>query len=43
MGRFVNGRFFNALSWVIVAALIVLTVILVVTSVFPGLAGPSNR
>jgi Mn2+/Fe2+ NRAMP family transporter len=37
MGKFVNGRIFNALSWAIVVALIGLTVILVITSVFPGL------
>ena len=39
MGRFTNGRVFNALSWVIVAALIALTFILVVTSVFPNFLG----
>jgi Mn2+/Fe2+ NRAMP family transporter len=37
MGRWVNGRFFNGLSWAIVAALILLTVVLVLTSVFPNL------
>lgn len=36
MGRFVNGRVFNALAWAVVATLIVLTVILVITSVLPG-------
>jgi NRAMP (natural resistance-associated macrophage protein)-like metal ion transporter len=39
MGRFVNGRVFNVISWVMVAVLILLTVILVITSVFPGLLG----
>ena len=39
MGSFVNGRVFNVLSWVTVAALIVLTFILVVTSVFPNFLG----
>jgi Mn2+/Fe2+ NRAMP family transporter len=39
MGRFVNGRVFNALAWAMVVVLIVLTVILVVTSAFPGLLG----
>ncbi len=39
MGRYVNGRVFNALSWATVVILIVLTVILVLTSVFPGLLG----
>jgi Mn2+/Fe2+ NRAMP family transporter len=37
MGRWVNGRFFNGLSWATVAALILLTVVLVLTSVFPNL------
>jgi Mn2+/Fe2+ NRAMP family transporter len=36
MGRFANGRAANVLSYVIVAALIALTGILVITSVFPG-------
>jgi Mn2+/Fe2+ NRAMP family transporter len=39
MGKFVNGRGFNVLSWAMVVVLIVLTVILVVTSTFPGLLG----
>lgn len=39
MGRFVNRRIFNAISWVIVTALIVLTVILLITTLFPGLLG----
>ncbi len=39
MGKFVNGRVFNIISWVMVVVLILLTVILVVTSVFPGLLG----
>ena len=39
MGKFVNGRGFNALSWAMVIVLIVLTIILVVTSTFPGLLG----
>jgi Mn2+/Fe2+ NRAMP family transporter len=37
MGRWVNGRIFNALSWAIVVVLILLTAVLVVTSVFPNL------
>jgi Mn2+/Fe2+ NRAMP family transporter len=37
MGRWVNGRFFNGLSWTIVIVLILLTVVLVLTSVFPNL------
>ncbi len=36
MGRFVNGRAFNMVAWAIVMALIILTGILVMTSVFPG-------
>jgi Mn2+/Fe2+ NRAMP family transporter len=39
MGKFVNGRSFNVLSWAMVVVLIALTVILVVTSTFPGLLG----
>jgi Mn2+/Fe2+ NRAMP family transporter len=39
MGKFVNGRAFNIVSWVMVVVLILLTVILVITSVFPGLLG----
>jgi Mn2+/Fe2+ NRAMP family transporter len=39
MGRYVNGRVFNVLAWVIVLALIALTAILVITSVLPGLLG----
>ncbi len=37
MGRFVNGRVFNVLSWAFVAAMIALTVVLVITSLFPSL------
>ena len=39
MGRWVNGRFFNGLSWVIVVALILLTAVLILTTVFPNLLG----
>lgn len=39
MGRYVNGRAFNLLSWVMVVVLVILTVILVITSVSPGLLG----
>jgi len=39
MGRFVNGRVFNAIAWAMVAVLILLTLILIVVSVFPGLLG----
>lgn len=37
MGRFVNGRLANAISWVMVIVLILLTVLLVLVSVFPNL------
>lgn len=37
MGNFVNGRWFNVLSWIIVIALIALTAILVATTLFPNL------
>ncbi len=39
MGRFVNGRVFNAIAWAMVAVLILLTLILIVVTVFPGLLG----
>jgi Mn2+/Fe2+ NRAMP family transporter len=39
MGKYVNGRIFNVIAWGIVGLLILLTVILVVVSVFPGLLG----
>jgi Mn2+/Fe2+ NRAMP family transporter len=39
MGKFVNGRVFNAISWAMVVVLILLTVILVITSIVPGLLG----
>ena len=37
MGDFANGRLFNIISWVMVAVLILLTLILIATSLFPGL------
>lgn len=37
LGRFANPKAYNVLAWAIVAALIALTVILVVTAVFPQL------
>lgn len=37
MGRYVNGRVFNLLAWATVGIVILLTVILVITSVFPGM------
>ena len=39
MGRFVNGRVANVLTWIVVALLIGLTILLVITSVFPGALG----
>ena len=36
MGRFTNGRVYNVVAWATVAALTVLTVMLVVTSLWPG-------
>ncbi len=39
MGKYVNGRIGNILSWATVTILIVLTMLLVVTSFFPGLLG----
>ena len=37
MGKYVNGRVFNVIAWAMVVALIALTLILVATSVFPGM------
>lgn len=37
MGKYVNGRVFNGIAWIMVIALIILTAILVVTSFFPGI------
>jgi NRAMP (natural resistance-associated macrophage protein)-like metal ion transporter len=37
MGRWVNGRVFNGLTWAMVTVLILLTVVLVITSIFPNL------
>jgi Mn2+/Fe2+ NRAMP family transporter len=37
MGHYINGRAFNAVAWITVVILIVLTVILIVTSLFPNL------
>jgi len=37
MGKFVNGRVFNVIAWAMVIILIFLTIILVITSVFPTL------
>lgn len=39
MGRFVNGRVGNFIAWGMVLTLILLTVILVITSVFPNFLG----
>jgi NRAMP (natural resistance-associated macrophage protein)-like metal ion transporter len=37
MGRYVNGRVYNILAWTTTIAVIMLTVLLLVTSIFPGL------
>jgi len=39
MGRYANGRAMNVISWAMVAVLIGLTLILLVTTLFPGLLG----
>ncbi|HZY42100.1 MAG TPA: Nramp family divalent metal transporter [Anaerolineae bacterium] len=39
MGKYVNGRVFNAIAWVTVVILIGLTVLLIVTSWFPQVLG----
>jgi len=35
MGDHVNGRTFNLISWITVAVMIILTLLMVVTSLFP--------
>ena len=39
MGRFANGRVFNVIAWLMVAVLILLTVILILVTIFPNLLG----
>lgn len=39
MGRFVNGKVINAITWGVVVFIIALTLILVAISIFPGLLG----
>ena len=39
MGRFTNGRVFNVLAWGMVGILILLTMILIIVSIWPGLLG----
>ncbi len=39
MGKFVNGRVANGLAWTVVVLLIGLTILLLITSVFPGALG----
>ncbi len=37
MGRFANSRWFNVISWLMVGILILLTVILILVTLFPNL------
>ncbi len=39
MGRFANSRIFNIIAWLMVAVLILLTVILILVTLFPNLLG----
>jgi Mn2+/Fe2+ NRAMP family transporter len=39
MGRWVNGRAFNILAWLIVTVLILLTVVLILVTLLPGFLG----
>jgi len=39
MGEHVNSRAFNGIAWTTAAVMIVLTALLVVVTVFPGLPG----
>ena len=39
MGKHVNGRIYNAVSWITVAGIILLTALLVANTLRPGLVG----
>ena len=37
MGKFANGRLLNIVNWVVVAVLIILTLLLILATLFPGI------
>lgn len=39
MGEYVNSRFFNIIAWTTTVVMILLTIMLVLTTIFPGLPG----
>jgi len=39
MGRYVNGRIFNGIVWTTTVLMTVLTLLIIVTTLFPGLFG----
>ncbi|NNG47934.1 MAG: divalent metal cation transporter, partial [Deltaproteobacteria bacterium] len=39
MGEYVNSKAFNGIAWTTVAVMIVLTILLVTVTIFPGLPG----
>jgi len=39
MGRYVNGRLFNGVAWVTTVVMTVLTLLIILSTVFPGLFG----
>jgi Mn2+/Fe2+ NRAMP family transporter len=41
MGRYVNGRILNIIAWITTIVMTVLTLLIILTTVFPGLFGSS--
>ena len=41
LGRYVNGRIFNIIAWTTTIIMTILTLLIVLTTVFPGLFGGS--
>jgi Mn2+/Fe2+ NRAMP family transporter len=39
MGNFVNSTAFNIIAWITVAVVVMLSIVLLVTTLFPKLAG----
>jgi Mn2+/Fe2+ NRAMP family transporter len=41
MGRYTNGRIFNAVAWITTIVMTILTLLIILTTLFPGLFGSS--
>ena len=41
MGRYVNGRVLNTIAWITTIVMTVLTLLIILTTIFPGLFGSS--